>query len=123
MLFSSITFLFVFLPVTLAVYYLAPVQMRNLVMLAASLFFYAWGEPEYLIFMLISITQGYVFGILIERYHDREENNIETEYLKITSFSSVLPLLDRLFNHNFCRRAGCSQLCFKCLYNFIFSEK
>ena len=76
MLFSSITFLFVFLPVTLAVYYLAPVQMRNLVMLAASLFFYAWGEPEYLIFMLISITQGYVFGILIERYHDRKWSKI-----------------------------------------------
>ncbi|MEZ3470156.1 MAG: hypothetical protein K1W40_17685, partial [Schaedlerella sp.] len=59
MLFSSITFLFVFLPVTLAVYYLAPVQMRNLVMLAASLFFYAWGEPVYIILMLLSILMNY----------------------------------------------------------------
>ncbi len=66
MLFSSITFLFVFLPVTLAVYYLAPVQMRNLVMLAASLFFYAWGEPVYIILMLLSILMNYYCGLDID---------------------------------------------------------
>ncbi len=63
MLFSSITFLFVFLPVTLAVYYLAAPQMRNLVMLAASLFFYAWGEPVYIILMLLSILMNYFCGL------------------------------------------------------------
>ena len=66
MLFSSMTFLFVFLPVTLAVYYLAPVQMRNLVMLAASLFFYAWGEPVYIILMLLSILMNYYCGLDID---------------------------------------------------------
>ena len=66
MLFSSITFLFVFLPVTLAVYYLAPAQMRNLVMLAASLFFYAWGEPVYIILMLLSILMNYYCGLDID---------------------------------------------------------
>lgn len=45
MLFSSITFLFVFLPIVLAVYFLVPYRFKNLVMLIASLFFYAWGEP------------------------------------------------------------------------------
>lgn len=66
MLFSSITFLFVFLPVTLAVYYLAAPQMRNLVMLAASLFFYAWGEPVYIILMMLSILMNYFCGIDID---------------------------------------------------------
>jgi len=60
------TFLFVFLPVTLAVYYLAPAQMRNLVMLAASLFFYAWGEPVYIILMLLSILMNYYCGLDID---------------------------------------------------------
>ena len=45
MLFSSITFLFLFLPVTVLIYYLVPQKTRNLVLLIASLFFYAWGEP------------------------------------------------------------------------------
>ena len=66
MLFSSITFLFMFLPVTLAVYYLAAPQMRNLVMLAASLFFYAWGEPVYIILMLLSILMNYYCGLDID---------------------------------------------------------
>lgn len=66
MLFSSMTFLFVFLPVTLAVYYLAPAQMRNLVMLVASLFFYAWGEPVYIILMLLSILMNYYCGLDID---------------------------------------------------------
>ena len=45
MLFSSITFLFLFLPIMLAVYYIAPYQWKNLLLLAGSLIFYAWGEP------------------------------------------------------------------------------
>lgn len=55
MLFSSITFLFVFLPIVLAVYFLVPYRFKNLVMLIASLFFYAWGEPVYVILMILSI--------------------------------------------------------------------
>ena len=52
MLFSSITFLFIFLPLTLLLYYLVPFRMKNYVMLAASLIFYAWGEPVYIILMI-----------------------------------------------------------------------
>lgn len=62
MLFSSITFLFIFLPLTLLLYYLVPARMKNYVMLAASLIFYAWGEPVYIILMILSIILNYFCG-------------------------------------------------------------
>ena len=62
MLFSSITFLFIFLPLTLLLYYLVPFRMKNYVMLAASLIFYAWGEPVYIILMILSIMLNYFCG-------------------------------------------------------------
>ena len=68
MLFSSIPFLYFFLPSVLLLYFAAPKCLKSSVLLLSSLFFYGWGEPKYLIFMLISITQGYFFGILIEKY-------------------------------------------------------
>ena len=55
MLFSSITFLFFFLPVALAVYYLIPAKGKNIVLLIASILFYAWGEPVYVILLLLSV--------------------------------------------------------------------
>ena len=71
MLFSSIPFLFYFLPIVLLLYFVAPKKLKNSVLLLSSLFFYGWGEPKFLIFMLISITQGYVFGLLIEKYQGK----------------------------------------------------
>lgn len=68
MLFSSIPFLYYFLPVVLILYFLAPSPLRNTVLLGSSLFFYAWGEPKYIILMIVSILLGYLFGILIEGY-------------------------------------------------------
>ena len=67
MLFSSIPFLYYFLPLVLAVYFLTPRAGKNAVLFLSSLLFYAWGEPRFCIFMLLSIAQGYVFGRLIER--------------------------------------------------------
>lgn len=67
MVFSSIFFICTFLPVTIALYYLAPHRMRNGILLLASLFFYAWGEPVYLFLMLYSILFNYVIGIDIAR--------------------------------------------------------
>ena len=67
MLFSSITFLFIFLPVTLALYFIVPHTFRNIIMLIASLIFYAWGEPVYIILMLLSILLNYICGLDI--YH------------------------------------------------------
>ncbi|MDE7435839.1 MAG: MBOAT family protein [Lachnospiraceae bacterium] len=68
MLFSSIPFLFYFIPCVVILYFAVPKCLKNSVLLLSSLFFYGWGEPRYLVFMLISITQGYIFGILIEKH-------------------------------------------------------
>lgn len=68
MLFSSITFLYCFLPCVLLLYFIVPDRMKNTVLLLASLFFYGWGEPKYLIFMLASVTQSYIAALLVERF-------------------------------------------------------
>ncbi|CVI70043.1 Peptidoglycan O-acetyltransferase [Clostridiales bacterium CHKCI001] len=70
MLFSSISFLYYFIPAVVVFYFISPKGLKNTVLLVSSLFFYGWGEPKYLIFMLTAIIQGYFFGILIEKYHD-----------------------------------------------------
>ncbi len=67
MVFSSIPFLYYFLPGVLLLYFTAPRRMKNTVLLFASLIFYAWGEPKFVLVMLLAILQGYVFGILIEK--------------------------------------------------------
>ena len=67
MIFSSLTFLFAYLPLTLAVYFLVPLRWRNLILLLVSLFFYGWGEPVFLSIMLFSILSSYGFGLLIQR--------------------------------------------------------
>ena len=65
MLFSSIPFLFYYLPVVLLVYFLLPRGLRNGFLLLASLFFYAWGEPRYVLLMAATITVFYALGIAI----------------------------------------------------------
>ena len=66
MVFSSIIFLCAFLPVVLFVYFLIPKQSRNLWLLLASLFFYGWGEPRYILIMLFSTVFDYCNGRAIE---------------------------------------------------------
>ena len=70
MLFSGIPFLFYFLLCTLALYFLAPKRAKNAVLLLMSLVFYAWGEPKFVVFMLVSIVQGWGFGLLVEKYRE-----------------------------------------------------
>ena len=67
MLFSSIVFLFTFLPAVVILYYLLPVRFRNVILLLASLVFYAWGEPVYIFLMLLSILFNYFSGLDIAR--------------------------------------------------------
>lgn len=67
MVFSSIPFLYYFLPCVLTVYFAAPRKLKNTVLLITSLIFYAWGEPKFVPVMLFTILQGYLFGILIEK--------------------------------------------------------
>ena len=76
MLFSSVPFLFYFLPAALLIYFAAPRQLKNAVLLLASLFFYAWGEPKYMLLMLVSIVQGYGFGLLIEKHRGQKASKV-----------------------------------------------
>ncbi len=68
MVFSSITFLFYFLPISLGLYFIVPKKARNLVLFLVSLVFYAWGEPVYITIMLFSTVFDYCNGLLIERF-------------------------------------------------------
>ena len=65
MIFSSLTFLCLFLPITLGLYYLAPGKLKNTVLLITSLVFYAWGEPKHAALMVLSILINYALGLLI----------------------------------------------------------
>ena len=90
MVFSSITFLYYFLPIVLVIYYLVPKKYRNLVLLISSLLFYFYGEPKYGIIMVISIISIYFHGIWIEK----EKN---TKYKKIPLISGIAISLGILF--------------------------
>ena len=90
MLFSSIPFLFYFLPCVLILYLIAPKCLKNTVLLLSSLVFYAWGEPRYVIWMLLAITLGYIFGLLIERF--KEKKRISKLFM-ILSVASSLAML------------------------------
>ena len=72
MLFSSMTFIYVFLPIVCIIYWLVRKEARNFVLLLASLIFYAWGEPNYLAIMLLTILTNYLGAILLEKYHQRK---------------------------------------------------
>lgn len=67
MLFSSITFIYFFLPIVLAIYFLLPIRYRNGWLLAASFLFYAWGEPNYLVIMLLTIFINYFAAFLVSK--------------------------------------------------------
>lgn len=69
MLFSSIPFLFYFLPAVILIYFIAGKRHRNTALLISSLIFYAWGEPKYVLLMMASIGAAYVFGLQIEGCH------------------------------------------------------
>ena len=74
MLFSSVIFLFYFLPLTLILYYGFKFsrKLQNMILLVGSLFFYAWGEPKFVIIMLLSIIVNYIFGLLVDKYREHK---------------------------------------------------
>ncbi len=73
MVFSSLTFLFLFFPIVIGVYYLCPRVLRNLWLLAASLLFYAWGEPVYIRLMVASILFNYLCGLGVAALQKRQK--------------------------------------------------
>ncbi len=89
MLFSSITFLYYFLPLTVAFYFLVPRRLKNVVLLFASLVFYGWGEPKYTRLLGLTVVLGYGFGLLVERYRNKRAGRI----LCITSVVVTLSFL------------------------------
>ena len=82
MVFSSITFLFYFLPIALAIYYISPTKWKNTVLLIASFIFYFYGEPKDVLLMSFSIVSTYIWGLLIDKYKN-------TKYAKIFLIFSI----------------------------------
>lgn len=76
MVFSSITFLFYFLPIVLALYYLVPNKLKNLILLISSFIFYFYGEPKYVLLMAFSIISTYICGIFVDKYRGTKKSKI-----------------------------------------------
>lgn len=72
MVFSSLTFLYIFLPIVLILYYLVPDRFRNFFILISGLFFYAWGEPIYVFVMIASTLIDYFAGLVIFRFGHKQ---------------------------------------------------
>lgn len=90
MLFSSISFLYYFLPLTATLYLIAPGRFKNAVLLVCSLVFYGWGEPKYVLLMGISVLQGYGSGLLIEKYREKKMGRFFCIASVIVSLSFLL---------------------------------
>lgn len=73
MVFSSMTFLWVFFPIVSALYFISDKKYKNVILLIASLIFYSWGEPKYIILMLISIVMNYILGLAMNKYKEKKK--------------------------------------------------
>ena len=99
MVFSSLIFLFAFLPMVLLAYYFAPRSFKNAVLFGASLIFYSWGEPKYVLLMMVSIASAYGFGFFISRY--RESDRKRAKCFTVLSASINLGALFFFKYYNF----------------------
>ena len=99
MVFSSLIFLFAYLPAVLLIYYVAPQKGKNLALFLVSLFFYAWGEPIYVLLMLASLSFSYLFGIGIGKW--RQERPRRAKVLTVLSVSVNLSFLFFFKYYNF----------------------
>ncbi|MDI9216992.1 MBOAT family O-acyltransferase [Clostridium tertium] len=97
MVFSSMVFLWVFLPAVLIIYYFIDKKYKNLVLLISSLIFYSFGEPKYILLMVLSIIINYIFGILV----DREENLLKRKLILALSVFINLAILGYFKYFNF----------------------
>lgn len=89
LVFSSITFLFYFLPLVLFCYFISPSKLKNLTLLFFSLIFYAWGEPKYIFIMLFSSVVDYTHAIII----DKNRGTLKAKLALISSIVINLSLL------------------------------
>ena len=88
MVFSSILFIFRFLPIAMFFYFLTPNRFKNLTLLLLSLIFYSWGEPKYFLIMLASIFVDYFVSIGIDKY---KENKFKPLSDRVVSVSVSSP--------------------------------
>lgn len=91
MIFSSLLFLFRFIPIFFIIYYLSPAKIKNVVLLIGSIIFYAWGEPKFLILIIVSILVNYVAGLFIDLFN-RKESNLKALFLAIAVIYDLLTL-------------------------------
>ena len=109
MLFSSIPFLYYFLPIVLIVYALSPRTLKNPVLLLSSLVFYAWGEPKYVFLMIATVAVAYITGILIDKFRGRVLSKV---FVGVSVLSSLAALgffkYADFFVENFNRLTGLS---------------
>lgn len=84
MIFSSVFFVFLFLPIVLLAYFIVPGKLKNVVILISSLIFYAWGEPVYIVLMIFSIVYNYIAGIEID-YHREEGREGRAKFVFLMS--------------------------------------
>ncbi len=89
MIFSSIPFLYYFLPIVLVLYFAVPRILKNPVLLISSLVFYGWGEPKYVFLMMATVLLGYFFGLLIERFRGKTLSKV---FLVLSVASSLAAL-------------------------------
>ena len=95
MTFSSLEFLFFFFPIVLAVHFILPSKVRNYWLLAASLFFYAWGESSFFLLLILSIFVNYILGLALDRLSrsvNGDESNQRAEFFRKALFILLLLL-------------------------------
>ena len=98
MVFSSLIFLFGFLPLILALYYLAPRRARNAILFFGSLLFYAYGEPVYLFLMLLSLSAAYLFGLRIAKYRTTDPRRAKRTFVASVVFTLSLLFFFKYYN-------------------------
>ena len=74
MVFSSLYFLFLYLPIVLLVYYITPLKWRNAWLLVVNLVFYGWGEPKYIVLMLFTILLDYFAGLVVAKCKQQDND-------------------------------------------------
>ena len=102
MLFSSTTFIYLFFPTVLFLYFIVlrnHLKLQNIMLLGVSLFFYAWGEPEFALIMILSIVVNYVFGLLIHNAQEKEKpKNAKTVLVLTVVFNLTILFIFKYLN-------------------------
>ncbi len=92
MLFSSIPFLYYFLPAVIFLYFIVPFKFKNLILMLVSLFFYAWGEPTY-VFLMVGVSLiGYIFGFLIDKFRENKKLSKLFMFVSLIGSFSILAI-------------------------------